>query len=363
MSESYKPEGTFYGISTKPSDGTLQSVSYRSGASNVQSGSFLKNPDYVGDGNFSTNIPGSQQSNQISPEYFTQMEKILNDTTGKYIGSVPKIGQTSTGKTMALGDMNQPAKVETPSAGKQTLQTAQNTIGALADTKKNLTYNEQQDDLRVWQEKGKYWFDPNLDLKPDIDKYVAQMPRELDSIEQGSLVAPLSGKPGTAQNVFVSGLNPAAFKTDNEVISNVINPLNLFDYLAGDGFANYVGARAAEGGLSGGPAGALIGVVEGLFSWFSAKDADEKRERQTRADAEEALKQWSVNRNKRLAAQRKELYDQRKAERDTQDAKEEKKSNKSEASVANRRLSMINAFESAGGISAANRTARVARWK
>jgi hypothetical protein len=292
------------------------------------------------------------------------MDKILSDTTGKYIGSIPKIGQTTAGSIVKLGEMNQPKEAETASTGKQTMQTFQNTIGAVADTKRNLTYNEQQDELRSWQEKGKYWFDPNQDLKPDIDKYVAEMPRELDSINENSLVAPLAGKSGTAQNFASSILiNPAGLKTKNEVVSNIANPLNLFDYLAGDGFANYIGSRAAEGGMSSGVPGALIGVVEGLFSWFSAKGADEKREKQTRADAELALKEWTVNRNKRLAAQRKELYEQRKAEKSVEEAKKEKKDAKSIAAVTERRKSMASALVSAGGIQTANRAARIARWK
>lgn len=342
--------------------GTLQATSYGGGESGYYTPSLsLKNPAYVGDGNFSTS---AEPEGSVSPEYFSQMEKILNDTTGKYIGAIPKIGEAAPGKTAILGEMNQPATAaKTDNTGKQTLQTAQNTVGTITDAKKTLTYNEQQDDLRKWQEKGKYWFDPNQDLRPDIDKYVAQMPRELDSIEQGSIVAPLATEEASVQKFLSMGLNPAGFKTDNEIVSNVLNPLNLFDRLAGDGFANYVGARAAEGGMTGGVPGALIGVVEGLFSWFSAKDADEKRERQTRADAEEALKQWTVNRNKRLAAQRKELYEQRKIDAATQEAKREKKDNKVSTNVATRRQAMANALISAGGISAANRSERIARWK
>lgn len=238
-----------------------------------------------------------------------------------------------------------------------------NAAGELFSSLDNASMNDYQNDVQFWTSQGKFWFDPNSEIKPDLDKYLDNMPSAVDSLRGHGVAALHKGDTNTAgevlQNVFI---NPAAAKTKNKAISYIINPLSAFDKIGGDGFAGYVGAKAAEGGMAGGAPGAVIGIVKGIFTWFSAKGEDAKNAEKARQEVEIAERDWTVKRNKRQVAEKEADFKNRQAAEATHAATEENKKDQAEAKKLQRisqgRAMMKNVLMNAGKGSQAYRDRR-----
>lgn len=273
------------------------------------------------------------------------LEKILQDQTGKYIGSLPKIGGQTKSATPKLETPASVAPLQAQAASNEVMNTANTAptfktnssdlipiasqvvqgVDSMVQAGKNMARNEYESDMRTYLEQGKYWFDPNRDLKPDLDEYLSEMPSSVDSLSPGR----------SAANI---GL------------------------IAASGAATGASVGGPWGALIGGGAGLLVGAVEELFSWRSAKEEDRKNEARIKSEYEKKLKEWTIRKNRRLRDMRSQQYERRKAERQNKKMDKANDTAIKAQALADRRQQIANALMSAGSVSSAHQKARLARY-
>jgi hypothetical protein len=179
-------------------------------------------------------------------------------------------------------------------------------IGQMGQDQASSTANVYQSEMSKWQNEEKYWFNPESDVKPDLEKYMSRMPSQTESLEQGSWMDQASK--GTAGQVLLNPLGKAG------------------------GEVGYLGAQGGEGAIKGFANGGWIGaiggavtsVIKGIFSWSSAKQADVKAKSMALSDYQDALKRWQQNQNKQAAAsalRTSENYQEQDAKTDAEKAK------------------------------------------
>lgn len=304
--------------------------------------------------------------------YADFLETLKADTTGKYIGAIPKSGEgPAIQSTQAYSPDTQVPSGQAGGQGWQTaLTAAQQTIGAISANQQTLVRNEYNTDVAKWQENGKYWFDKNANLKPDLQKYMESMPSSVESLKEGSWVTSLQDGSTDTAGEYASSvlLNPAGFKTGNDTVSAILNPLNILEQngWVDEGQVNYIGGKASEGAMSGGFVGAAIGIIDGIFSWNSSKAEDKKRKAEAQAEYELKLKEWTFARNKRLldaqTARSKEIADKKAAYANKREVDTKTDNRQKIADITTSRQSMIEAMLGAGTTAAANRNERLKRW-
>jgi hypothetical protein len=325
-----------------------------------------------------TGAGSSNYGNGSQFSYDTLLAAIQNDTTGKYIGAVPTTKTYAnyveknpevTGSAPIEKQTAQPPK-ESNNTWQTALSAVQQSVAQLSKNQQNLARNEYNQEVADWEAQGKYWFDKNADLKPDLEAYMKDMPSSIDSLKEGSWVTSLQdGNTDTAgewlSSVFI---NPAGGKTDNDVASAILNPLNIPEQAGwvDEGMVNYVGGKAAEGAMGGGFVGAIVGIIDGIFSWNSAKDEDKKRKAKAKAEYERKLKEWTFNRTSRLVAANAQKEEQlakiRSQQREEEKQEKEAKKQEKVQSISSARQNMINSLLNAGSISSENRNSRLKRW-
>ena len=297
---------------------------------------------------------GDYNYNKVDDTLF--MGSLSSDTQNRMIGAVPKIASGA-----RLKYAGPPTTTTSPSSTKSSGVGAQfgSAVGSAAGQEvgeqlqalENTAMNEYEDDMTKWLAQGKYWFAPEAELKPDLEAYLDQMPSAVESLKGSGMNAIQKGSTDTvgegAYNVL---LNPAALKTDNRAVSGLLNPLSLLDKSQGEGFAGYVGSQAAKGAMTGSAGGwigsivgAAVGVVKGIFTWGAAKREDKKNEQTTRIEFEAKLKEWTINKNKRLiASQKEEEAERQKAFTEMVISQKKDKSttdlNKAKAAISKRKL-------------------------
>lgn len=185
--------------------------------------------------------------------------------------------------------------------------------------------NEYENDLRYWQEQGKYWFDPDADLRPDLEKYMSMMPSALES----------RGVLGDIANIATQTASGAATGAQ-----------------AGGGYGALIGAGV----------GGLIGAFQTIFGRSSARKEDEKNDARARAMYEKDLKDWTIKRLKRQQAQREARYEKQKAERAAVRDKTKAEAIEKAQRINQKRQQIAQAIMSAGKLGEANRKARMERW-
>lgn len=353
-------------IQTSESTDPAPSLGYRS----VSQGSgMLKNPAIV------ETVQNAESA--YGPDFYMK----LNDPTGKYIGATVKpIDPSAKVRAQAVMDQTEPGKAFNEAMGKgdggkglDFAKDASSAASGVADrlftATQNVTQNQRQADLIKWKEDGKYWFDPNSDLKPDLDTYLSQMPSATDALVQGSPIAKLGLNKNAAGNTASSVLiNPSGFKVKNQAVSNILNPTNLADRKMGEGFANYVGSKAAQGAMSSGLGpqmivGGIVGMFEGIFGWTEAKDEDTRNKKAATEEYKKALRDWTVNRNKRLIAEKQEKYAEQQAALDRSETLQKTKGAEKALNIAARRKQIATVLANTGSISKSNRDQRLARWR
>lgn len=163
-----------------------------------------------------------------------------------------------------------------------------------AQANANMAASEYANDLNYWKDQGKYWFDPNAELMPDLEAYVGQMPSATDALKDSTLLGGVSEDSTTAQIL----LNPAGVLGEQ---------------------GTYVGEKAidraiegfAVGGGWGAVAGAAVGVIEGLFNWSDAQEADKKAKARALAEYDRKVQEWVARRNKQIREQNKIMQTKR----------------------------------------------------
>lgn len=269
------------------------------------------------------------------PSQLQFLDALNNDTKNKLIGSLPKIGANAKMTTV------QP-KAEQPNMLKTITGEAGKAVGDTLTALENTAVTDYQNDLTNWVSQGKYWFDPNSELKPDLDKYLDNMPSAVDALRNSAFNKAFHGRTDTAPDAATTFLapmiNPAAVHNKNQAVSTLMNPLNLADRAAGKGFAGYVSSQAikgAAGGLTGGPkgiaAGAIVGVVKGIFTWFAAKAEDAANAKKAQEAYELSLREWTLKRNQRLIAEKEADFKNRQIAEAEYTVIEDNKKEKAEA--------------------------------
>jgi hypothetical protein len=290
----------------------------------------------------STDYGSDYTAKQASYDDF--LNTLKTDVTSKYIGAVPTTNTyanyveknpTVTGTAPIQYPKEQPKSNQWKTA----LTAAGQSLSKISANQQNLGRNEYNSDVAKWEEQGKYWFDKNANLKPDLDKYMDAMPSSLEAIKDSSL----------SSSLFDGS-------------SDVVEGIGYFGEKAVTG-----AVAGAAGGWAGAAVGAVVGVVEGIFSWNSSKNEDKKRKKQAQSEYEQKLKEWTYNRNKRLSdnktARNKEIGEKKTAYVNKRADDKKTKTAEKTTNIATARNNMINTMLSAGSVSSANRTSRLQRWK
>lgn len=345
---SYKPTGTFFGDSSgEPLSDSPGTTDTGYSISHSLSGGELPKSVSYGDLNRET------------------LYTIMNDQTGKYIGSKPtsaKLQDTTSqayqsGQIPSAGQLAPDTK-KTPVIG-DVAKTAGTEVGkAVLDTvaaKANLAQDTLASDMRYWQEQGKYWFDKEQDVRPDIEKYLAEMPSSTGALVEGTMTG------GTWSN----GSN-----TGKGVSAAMLDPVGFAVGASGSKKAEFVwnktGEGAVSGAMTGGGVGAVVGAALGaimsLFTWSASESQDKKNKELARIEMEKRLKEWTINRNNRLLNQRKNTIAETEAKKSVYEAKKKAEQSEKNAMAISRRDSIRKAFENAGTIAKNKRMERGRRW-
>ncbi len=204
-----------------------------------------------------------------------------------------------------------------------------NTISDTITAMENAAVNDYQNDLQYWTAQGKYWFDPNSEVKPDIDSYLDLMPKATEALKGGP-----AGYIGT--QVAKGAMSGAA------------------GGLAGGGVGAGIGAGV----------GAAVGLVKGIFTWFSAKKEDRENQERVQKEFERFEKEWTIRYNKRRLAKDQAHFEKRNQAMEQDSVKKQNEKERAEAkkasSIRENRALMKNALMSAGKAGQAYRDRRVA---
>lgn len=271
------------------------------------------------------------QQGNLNPDAYKDKDQFLIDLYGEQgksmIGALPKIGGASVvGETAPV----KPSAKKDKNENLQALGTvASNAMNQFSQAQANMSRNQYNQDYQTWQENGKYWFDPNSDLKPDIDSYMDQMPSSTEALNNQVLTKKVWG--GEAAYIFQKG---------------------------GEGAAT--GAMA--GGGLGAIAGGLIGVVNGIFSWSAAENEDKQKRKQALAVYEQQLKEWTARRAQRMYNQDVAAEQQKIADANARKAEKKSENAQTAQNIAARRQEILNLILSAARLRKERVQARQARW-
>jgi hypothetical protein len=265
--------------------------------------------------------------------------------------------------------------------------------------------NEYNSKLAKWQEEGKYWMVPGSETKPFIDDYLANMPSVVgagikgstfgkigSSLDKKTLINnPNTGLIGGAVSTVLSGgaspgttmagvgAGSAASKSGKNTDVSTQDFINPAGYLAkmfgaSDDQVNYIWGKSTDGfvnglktgGIVGGVVNAGIGLIQGIFGYNDAIEADREARKQALEKYERELAVWTYNRNSRIIAQQEALVNsdiaRRKATSDTALKDIENANSKKLAAVTAMRNNLVSALTSPGATSSQNRQSRLARW-
>lgn len=281
----------------------------------------LNTPSVVGEYN-----EGNFNSEAYTQDYDSFFEKLLNDSTGKYIGAVPKIGQNAKWKTQQ-STTGQPSFGD-KAAGVLSSPVTTQIIGGIDSFSQaigNTNRNEYENDLTYWKEQGKWWFDPDADTRPDLEQYLNAMPSSLESRSAGSEVLGIGSQTASGAAMGAS---------------------------MGGGVGAAIGAGV----------GGLIGTFQTIFGRRAARKEDEKNRERAKLAYEKALKEWTIKRLKRQAAQKEKRYEIQKAEREQRRQDNKNKDIVRAQTAGTRRQQIAQALMNAGNIKQAHQNKRMERW-
>ena len=141
------------------------------------------------------------------------------------------------------------------------------------DIASNAAQNQYADEIKSWEDSGKYWMNPDADLRPDIQHMMTNMPSQYDAFQKSG---------GIAADVGDSALKGAS------------TGASIGSIVPGVGTAIGAGVGTVVGGA--------LGAVEGLFTAHAAKDADQAKRQKALEQYMESVRQWTENRRKSAMA-------------------------------------------------------------
>lgn len=212
-------------------------------------------------------------------------------------------------------------------------QAVTDTVGAIAETKKNLAVNEYIYDVNYWKSQGKDWFDPKVDSAPTFEEYMPNMPSANDALKEGSL---------TGHPVAESAIGGAvSMGITGATIGTMAGPVGT---LIGGGIGALVGG--------------VTGYIQGIMTWNSAKDMDAKNKQRAYDEYTTKLKQWTLQKNAQNEVRRKEAIALEYKMREIGETKKkEEKQEKNES-----RAKIMAAIMNLGGFSAQKKAQRAGKW-
>lgn len=304
----------------------------------LNSGSALAMTDQYANEGFDYQRNSTSAYDVQQDPYKLFIDALGRDKDGKLIGSAPKIGANA---QLKVAGSDGTSKTDS-GMGMTIAGEVGKTVGDTLTALENTAVNDYQNDMTFWESQGKYWFNPNSEIKPDLDKYLANMPSAVDALRNSGMNALQKGKTDSfGEGAYNMLLNPAATKGTNPglMVLNPATPLfNAFDRKAGQGFSGYVGSQAAKGAMSGmagggigAGVGAVVGVVKGIFTWFSAKGEDAANKKKAKEEYEIALREWTLKKNQRQIAEQEADFQNRQNAEAQISANEEAKKEKAEA--------------------------------
>lgn len=188
-----------------------------------------------------------------------------------------------------LGGMSGTAGNKSATVG--ALQTAGKAVGGILSELEASQAKETERSFaqkqKDWADQGAYWFDPNNDVKPDLEKMMQSMPSATDATYESSLFA-------------------------KHEKNNYTDPIGFGIGRGGDKKSQYIYATsqqaAIDGLLSGGnwlnmAIGGVMGIVKGIVTWDNAERLDAENRARLKSKYDEAVKNWSIRQNKKAAAQ------------------------------------------------------------
>jgi hypothetical protein len=217
---------------------------------------------------------------------------------GNMGGQISPIVPTSTIQSPTQSKPYKSEQSSGPWGGNEAVQSATaiagNVAQNLSQTKKDFAANEYANKVAAQPGEAMYWLDPNSDVRPDIEKYMATTPSALESLKKSTWLGGSYHNTGSdAGNVATAVVDP---------LGGITEASGLFK----KGQANYVAEHAqqkAVEGLKGGVVSMVIngvwGIVEGFMNWDTAEKQDEKAKQEARDLASKALRTWEINQSKK----------------------------------------------------------------
>lgn len=196
--------------------------------------------------------------------------------------------------------------------------------------------------MQDYKQQGKYWFDPNATLEPDLEAYVAEMPSAVDALSD-TTIAGMFGSESKAGHVLS--------KTGERAATGAIALSEL----------------GPVGAIIGGVVGGAIGIVEGFIGWGDAEEQDAKTKRRLTREYQQKLREWQARRAQRISNYNDQLGQRqmqaRLAYSKKREAEAEKEKVEKKASASKNRAAIAAAIMQSGQAAAQSRSGRVARWR
>jgi hypothetical protein len=156
----------------------------------------------------------------------------------------------------------------------------------------DMAYKKYAQELQTYIDNGKYWFDPRYESHVELNEALAALPSAQEAMTDASYVS------------------PATTKIPGSVAAGYVDPLSMAVSYAvagkeGGQLQGYMMQKVGERGLQGlkstgsvwGLLFGLVGVVESIMTWNTAKDEDKKNKEQARDAYMNALKEYTEQRN------------------------------------------------------------------
>lgn len=231
---------------------------------------------------------------------------------------------------------------------------ASSLVGSAAEAKRQTSALDYAQKMAEYKDQGKYWFDPNATLEPDLDKYLSEMPSAVDALAKTTITGEMLGEGTSASNAAlgIMSLGISGAFDDKQEAAHILSKS---------------GERALEGLAVGGWVGAIVGgvagIVEGVFGWKDAEQQDKENKKRALSEYEKKLKEWQALRAKRIADYNSQLAAQQFQNRMAASEKRKLEEKEEKTDAAQRRKQMAAAIMNAGSASAASRASRVSRWR
>lgn len=144
-----------------------------------------------------------------------------------------------------------------------------------------LAHADYQRELAALKQK-KYWWDPNYDVRPELEEYMEDVPSVRDKLIDSTMTGGAMGG-GAAEFAHHKGGQRA---------------------LQGASIGAMAGGWGAPIGAI---VGGVVGLVEGFFTWGNAQEKDKEVRRRQEREYERDLKKWEAQREKLIDDRNRQL--------------------------------------------------------